>query len=66
MATSPDAPSQLDQLREEHRLADLRIQELDAHLSLSPEEQVEISRLKKRKLHLKDEIRGLSTRPGAA
>jgi uncharacterized protein YdcH (DUF465 family) len=40
------------------------LRDLDAHISLTPEEQVEIVRLKKQKLHLKDEIRTLSARMG--
>jgi len=51
----------LKRLREQHHEADVRLRELDRHLSLSPEEQVEIARLKKQKLHLKDEIRALAT-----
>ena len=52
----------LDKLKDEHHQADLRLQELDRHLSLSAEEQVEVARLKKRKLQLKDEIRRLGPR----
>jgi hypothetical protein len=61
-----DVQSTLDRLRADHQLAERRICELDAHLSLTPDEQVEIARLKKRKLHLKDEIRLLSSRAGRA
>ena len=50
----------LERLRLDHQLADQRLRELDAHISLTPEEQVEIARLKKQKLHLKDEIRSLA------
>lgn len=52
----------LNRLRQEHHEADMRLRELDRHLSLSPEEQVEVARLKKHKLHLKDEIRVISSR----
>lgn len=55
----------LTRLRQEHHDADLRLRELDRHLSLSPEEQVEVARLKKHKLHLKDEIRVLSSHLGS-
>ena len=49
-ATSED---RLAELREEHRQLDREIAELAA----SPEvDQIEVQRLKKRKLHLKDEI----------
>jgi uncharacterized protein YdcH (DUF465 family) len=66
MMKDPDVAATLDRLREDHRQADARLQELARHLSLSPEEQVEMARLKKQKLHLKDEIRVLSARVGTA
>lgn len=50
----------LDTLRAHHRQADERLQELVRQVSLSPDEEMEIALLKKRKLHLKDEIRQLS------
>jgi uncharacterized protein YdcH (DUF465 family) len=56
----------LDRLRENHRLADERLKELAGHLSLSTDEQMELARLKKRKLHLKDEIRVLSAKLGSS
>jgi hypothetical protein len=49
----------LDRLRTEHRALEARIAELEAHLSLSPEEQVERVRLKKIKLAKKDLIHRL-------
>ncbi len=55
-----DVEGTLEQLREQHRLADLRLRELDRHVWLSPDEQVELARLKKEKLRLKDEMRQLS------
>lgn len=57
-----DAQPTLDRLRADHQLADQRLSELAALLSLSPDEQLEIIRLKKRKLHLKDEIRLLAAK----
>jgi len=57
-----DVTATLDQLRTNHRLADERLQELARQISHSPDEQVEIARLKKQKLHLKDEIRSLSAK----
>ena len=59
--TEGEIGAALDRLRAEHHEADQRLRELDRHLSLSPEEQLEVARLKKQKLHLKDEIRALST-----
>jgi uncharacterized protein YdcH (DUF465 family) len=46
----------LTHLRAEHARLELRLKELDHHLSLSPEEQVERANLKKAKLQLKDHI----------
>ncbi len=48
--------ARLSRLREEHARLELRLKELDHHLSLSPEEQVERANLKKAKLQLKDHI----------
>lgn len=49
----------LEQLQELHRQADQRLRELDRHIWLSPDEQIELARLKKQKLHLKDRMREL-------
>lgn len=46
----------LQVLRVEHRALDQRLQELEKHLSLTPLEQQEVARIKKQKLHKKDEI----------
>ncbi len=43
-------------LKSEHETLDLRLEQLDRHLSLSPEEQYEKQVIKKRKLILKDRI----------
>ena len=48
-------------LRERHDELERRLAELERHLSLTPDEQVERSRLKKEKLLTKDEL----TRLGA-
>jgi uncharacterized protein YdcH (DUF465 family) len=52
--------ARLDQLKSEHARLEMRLKELDRHLSLSPEEQVERARIKKAKLQLKDDIQHLS------
>ena len=49
----------LEQLQEQHRQAEQRLRELDRHVWLSPEEQMELARLKKEKLQLKDRMRNL-------
>jgi uncharacterized protein YdcH (DUF465 family) len=55
-----DFQTRLDELKSEHARLDARLKELERHLSLSPEEQVERARLKKAKLQLKDDIQHLS------
>jgi hypothetical protein len=55
-----DVATTLDRLRDEHAQLELRLRELENHLSLSPEEQLERARLKKTKLLLKDDILHLS------
>jgi uncharacterized protein YdcH (DUF465 family) len=53
---------QMVKLRERHGELERRLAELERHLSLTPDEQIERIRLKKEKLRMKDEI----TRLGAA
>ena len=53
----------LEALREQHEAAELRLAQLDERLWLSADEQVELARLKKHKLRLKDEMRALAVRP---
>jgi uncharacterized protein YdcH (DUF465 family) len=48
--------SLLEELTEEHRRLDDLVRELERRVALSPAEQVEYSRLKKRKLLTKDRI----------
>jgi uncharacterized protein YdcH (DUF465 family) len=52
---------QMVRLKERHDELEKRLAELERHLSLTPDEQVERSRLKKEKLRTKDEL----TRLGA-
>ena len=49
-------PESRDELLAEHHAMELRLAELDRHLSLSSEEQAERARLKKLKLAMKDRI----------
>lgn len=51
-----DMKSRLDELHQEHARLELRLKELEHHLSLSPAEQMERANLKKAKLQLKDDI----------
>jgi uncharacterized protein YdcH (DUF465 family) len=50
----PDRSARMEELRTEHQRLELRLQELERHLSLSPEEQRERAEIKKAKLQLKD------------
>ena len=50
------------ELQSEHHRLELRLSELERHLSLSPEEQRERAELKKAKLQLKDELLVLERR----
>ena len=52
----------LDELTAEHRRLDERVRELERRVSLTPTEQVELSRLKKEKLRTKDRIRAATAR----
>ncbi|MBU1241958.1 YdcH family protein [Myxococcota bacterium] len=51
----------LQVLRVEHRALDLSLQEIEKHLSLTSQEQQEVARIKKQKLHKKDEISHIET-----
>jgi uncharacterized protein YdcH (DUF465 family) len=58
--TEVSRESLLAELTAEHRRLDERVQLLERRRSLTPAEQVEISRLKKQKLLTKDRIARLS------
>ena len=47
---------QLERLSAEHRALKARVHELEGHLSLTSQEQIELQRLKKLKLHTKDQL----------
>jgi uncharacterized protein YdcH (DUF465 family) len=50
----------LERLKGEHQMLERRLDELERHLSLSPEEQRERAQLKKLKLAKKDQILSLT------
>ena len=50
----------LAELTEQHRLLDEQVRSLEKRRSLTPAEQVEVSRLKKQKLLTKDRIARLA------
>ena len=54
------------ELRERHGEIERRLAELDRHLSLTSDEQLERARLKKEKLRTKDRIALLTADPSAA
>ena len=58
-----DEMGTLESLQTLHRAAEQRLLELDRHVWLSSDEQVELARLKKEKLQLKDRMRNLVNRP---
>jgi hypothetical protein len=62
---SDDVQVLVESLRAQHAAFDARVRELEHHISLTPEEQLEIARLKKMKLATKDRIVVL-TRQGSA
>ena len=53
------ATVQMVRLKERHGELERRLAQLERHLSLTPDEQVERSRLKKEKLRTKDELQRL-------
>lgn len=53
----------LDDLVRQHRSLDAQLEEMSRRLTLSPMEQLEAARMKKRKLWLKDRIAALSHSP---
>jgi uncharacterized protein YdcH (DUF465 family) len=55
------AAVEMVRLRERHGEIEKRLAELERHLSLTPDEQIERSRLKKEKLLTKDRIAALTT-----
>jgi uncharacterized protein YdcH (DUF465 family) len=53
--------SEIQRLRARHDEIEKRLSELERHLSLTPEEQIERSQLKKEKLRAKDRLVLLSS-----
>jgi uncharacterized protein YdcH (DUF465 family) len=60
-AIALDKETLLEDLIREHRRLDEQVRELEKRISLSPAEQLEVSRLKKQKLLTKDRIARLQT-----
>ena len=53
---SDDRNSRIEALRNEHSRLEMRLAELERHLSLSPDEQRERAEINKAKLQLKDTL----------
>ncbi len=47
---------QIEELRTLHHELDLRLQQIDSHISLTTEEQIERKEIQKKKLFYKDQI----------
>ena len=59
MTPSPEqveTPPEIEELRSQHQDHERRLEELKQRSWLSPEEEMEVKRLKKLKLQLKDQI----------
>ncbi len=56
---TPDREAALERLRSEHQALEARLAELDRHISLTQEEQLERAQIKKLKLLKKDLISAL-------
>lgn len=56
---NPEPQITLAQLKAEHLALEKRLAELNSHLSLTPEEQVEKKEIQKMKLQKKDQIAAL-------
>jgi uncharacterized protein YdcH (DUF465 family) len=59
-ARDAGAAGEVNRLRARHDEIEKRLSELERHLSLTPDEQVERSQLKKEKLRAKDRLAQLS------
>ena len=62
VSLSDDVQVLVEQLRAQHHQLDARLHELEHHISLTAEEQLEIARLKKLKLATKDRIALITSR----
>ncbi|MFH0902729.1 MAG: YdcH family protein [Pseudomonadota bacterium] len=64
MQDVPDREALLERLKAEHRALEARLAELERHISLTSEEQVERAQIKKLKLAKKDLIMNISRKNG--
>ncbi len=59
-STAMDATAVIEKLRQEHAALDARLEQLKRNVYLTPEEEAEVSLLKRQKLQKKDMIHRLS------
>jgi uncharacterized protein YdcH (DUF465 family) len=64
-ATAEALADETGQLMARHQELERQLQDLDRHLALSAEEQLERTRLKKEKLRVKDRLQFLASRTAA-
>lgn len=60
LGTAAQEVISMDALVREHRMLDEKVTELSGRSFLTPEDNVELARLKKEKLRVKDQIAGMS------
>lgn len=60
-----ETEARIARLREEHRMLERRLDQLNRHAYLTPTEAMEVSRIKKEKLWKKDMIQLLQARGGS-
>jgi len=57
-----ETEARISALREEHQMLERRLSELNRHVFLTPNEEMEVARIKKEKLRRKDLIQHLQSR----
>ncbi len=62
LEATESSADKLSRITVEHRELESRLKQLDKHVYLTPDEQVERKQLQKRKLHKKDQIEALKRR----
>jgi len=64
-ARAVDMSAKLEALSRKHAEFDARLRTFEGRIYLTPEEEVEVRKLKREKLRAKDEMRRVSERPRA-
>lgn len=63
MSAKGTIEARLESLKEEHRVLGIRLEELNGRRHLTPEEEVERSTIRKKKLFLKDQMSSIARGP---